>query len=237
MELWLLLGIITFFSSVTLRLAGFGAAMVGVPLFTPLIGVTTAVPLMTLLGVSNTAIAVGQFRKRLNPPDVWQLLVGLAVGIPIGVASIAYLDERFLRVVIGATCLLFAAYRFVKLPLPEVVDTRWRFLVGTLSGLLGGAISIPGVPVVVYAETQNWEIERYRINLFTFFLTSASISTISRLVAGQFTETILVYFLQAIPFLLAGQLVGHLLTRYVDRGLFRYLVLVLIAGLGVRLVL
>lgn len=237
LPIWLFIGITTFFASATLRLVGFGAGMIGMSMLVPLLGTLTAAPLLSLLGVVNLSIAVTQFRRSLTLGDVWRIVAAMLISIPIGVLSISYLPETFLRGTIGVACIAFALYRAVRLPLPEVENRNWGFLVGMLGGFMGGSVNIPGVPVILYAETQDWEINRYRTNLFTVFLCSSSIALISRAFAGQYTSQIFVYWLQAIPFLLIGQVVGYSLTFYVNRELFRKLVLLVIFAMGVRILM
>ncbi len=235
LPLWLQIGLTIFLATTILRLVGFGGGMIGMAMLVPVLGTITASPLMSLFGVINTGLAITQFRRNLTLQDVWRIVAAMVITIPIGVLSINYLPESLLRGSIGVACILFACYRGVKLPLPTVENARWGYLVGMLGGLMGGSVNIPGVPVILYAETQDWEIDRYRINLFTVFFSSSTIALISRLIAGQYTGQIVIYWLQALPFLMAGQVVGYTLTHYVNRDLFRKLVLLLIFMMGVRI--
>ncbi len=235
--LWLSIGFTIFFATTTLRMAGFGAALVAMPIFTPLLGIVTAAPLMTSFSFTNFSLTMMQFWRRLTLRDVWRLTLASLLFIPVGVLSINYISETILRFLLGLSCVVFAVYRLIKLPLPALKNPRWAYLFGCLSGLLGGAVNVNGVPVVIYAETQGWEIERYRINLFSFFFASSVVSVISRFAAGQFTRQIGLQWLQALPFLLAGNLIGNYLTRFVDRKRFGKLVLGLILVMGVRTIM
>lgn len=237
LPLWLSIGLTIFFAAVTLRLAGFGASMVSISALAPLLGTLTAIPLVSLIDVINTSVALTQTYRDLTLRDVWRIIAAMLITIPLGVLSINYLPETVLRGSIGITCVVFALYRAAQLPLPTLKDARWGYLAGVFGGLMGGSVNIPGVPVILYAETQNWTVNRYRVNLFAVFLCSSIIALVSRFIAGQYTQQIIIYWLQALPFLLAGQVVGQTLTHYVNRDLFRKLVLLLVFSMGVRILL
>ena len=141
-----------------------------------------------------------------------------------------------LRITLGVICILYALYRLFDLPTPTFASPHWGWFFGVLAGLFGGAFNVSGVPAVIYASTQNWKPERFRLNMFSFFLTVSSFALISRYVAGQLTAQVIVYWLWTIPFLLLGLVIGQFLLRFVPRERFQQIVLLLLIVLGGRLI-
>ncbi|MGB0389359.1 MAG: sulfite exporter TauE/SafE family protein [Ardenticatenaceae bacterium] len=229
-------GLILFCATVVVRLAGFGSSLVAMPLLTPLLGLPVASPLMNLFGVTNFSVVIFQRWKEVTLKDVWRLALMTVLVIPLGIYLIFVVPEAFLRVVLGMICLLYALYGLAKLPMPRLTNPNWAWVYGFWAGVFSGAFNVAGVFVVLYADTQDWEPERFRLNMFSFFLVVSILSLVSRYVAGQLTAQVMQIWLGTTPFLLLGLAVGSYLTRFVNKTRFRQLVLCLLIVLGTRLI-
>lgn len=229
-------GLILFSATVVVRLAGFGSSLVAMPLLTPILGLTVASPLMNLFGMTNFGLVIFQRWKELTLKDVWRLVLMTVLIIPLGISLVYVVPESFLRIVLGTICIVYALYGFTSLPMPRLTNPNWAWLYGFFAGIFSGAFNVGGVPAVLYADTQNWDPERFRLNMFSFFFTTATLGLVSRYVAGQLTGHVIQIWLGAIPFLLLGLAVGGYLTRFVNKTHFRKLVLGLLIILGTRLI-
>lgn len=231
------IGAILFLATIVVRLAGFGGSLVAMPLLIPLIGLHVASPLMNLVWMTTFIIPLYQQWHSLTLRDVWRLAVLAVLLTPFGVYMLFVFPEAALRLTLGIICVVYAIYRLLQLPTPQFASPHWEWLFGGLAGLFGGAFNVGGVPTVIYASTQPWEPERFRLNMFSFFLCTSLFALISRYVAGQLTGIVVQHWLLVLPFLLAGLGVGQYLTRFVDRERFQTLVLLLLIVLGGRLIL
>ena len=113
----------------------------------------------------------------------------------------------------------------------------WAYLFGLLSGLGAGAYNIAGPPMIVYGDTQRWEPLLFRSNLHGCFLVITSVAILTHSLSGNMTAEVLLRSLVALPFVLAGAAAGSYLDRFIDRALFRKLVLGLLLLLGINLML
>ena len=229
-------GLILFSATVVVRLAGFGSSLVAMPMLTPLLGLWVASPLMNLFGITNFGLVIFQRWKDLTLKDVWRLVLMTVLIVPLGIYLVLVVPESFLRLVLGTICILYGLYGFTSLPMPRLKNPNWAWVYGFCAGVFSGAFNVGGVPVILYADTQDWEPERFRLNMFSFFFVTSIFSLVSRYAAGQLTGEVIQIWLTAIPFLLLGLAVGSYLTRFVNKTRFRKLVLGLLIVLGSRLI-
>ncbi|MEM7333115.1 MAG: sulfite exporter TauE/SafE family protein [Chloroflexota bacterium] len=232
----LLIGGILFAATVVVRLAGFGGSLVAMPLIVPSLGLAVSAALMNLFGVTNFSFVIFQQWRDLTFGDVWRIILAGALFYGVGIWMVVYIPESVMRFGLGVICILFALYGLAKLPFPRLMHPIWEWATGVFAGLFGGAFSVSGVPAILYASTQDWEPVRFRLNMFTFFLSMSFIGVILRIFAGQITGELIAIWLTAVPFLFAGIRLGEFLTRFVSREQFRQIVHVLLIILGVRMI-
>ena len=232
----LTVGLILFVSTIVVRVAGFGGSLTSMPLLTPIIGLNVASPLMNLFGVTNFSTIVIQKWREVQFSDIWRLVITNIIFTPAGIWLLSLTDESFLRLVLGIVCAGYSAMRLLKLPPPTLENPNWGWVYGFFSGIFTGAFSVGGVPAVLYADTQSWEPERFRINMFSFFTVTGFVNLATRYFAGQITLYLILLWLTAIPFLIAGLWVGGRLIGYIDKNRFQQLVLIMLVVLGLRLI-
>ncbi len=236
LELIFTIGGILFSATVVVRLAGFGGSLVAMPLIVPMLGLTFSASLMNLFGVASFSFVIFQRWRDLTFGDVWRIILAGMFLYPVGIWTAVFVPEALMRFVLGIICILFAIYGLAKLPFPLLQHPIWQWITGAFAGLFGGAFSVSGVPAILYSSTQDWEPERFRLNMFTFLLTMSMIGVVFRILAGQITRPVVSLWLTAVPFLYLGINVGEYLTRFVSRERFRQLVLVLLIILGGRMI-
>ena len=92
---------------------------------------------------------------------------------------------------------------------------------GLLSGLMNGALAIPGPPITVYAMLTESQRERSRALLMTFFLFSAMVALVSFTLAGFVNLQSPRYLLWTFPAVRVGDWVGSALFRRFGGVLYR----------------
>ncbi len=232
----LTIGLILFCATIVVRLAGFGSSLVAMPLLTPILGLSVASPLMNLFGIATFGTVIFQKWRELTLKDVWRLALITVLIIPLGIYLIYVIPESFLRLMLGLICIVYALYGFANLPLPRLSNPNWAWVYGFFAGMFSGAFNVGGVVAVLYADTQDWTPERFRLNMFSFLFTTATLGLFSRYIAGQLTAHVVQIWLGTLPFLFLGLAVGDYLTRFVNKAHFRKLVLGLLIILGTRLI-
>ena len=222
-------------ASLTNNLAGFGLALVSMPLLIGLIGIKSATPLINLVGIVIQLSMIWRYRRELNPRAVRRLIIPSMVAIPLGIMAIDYLDETLLSTILGGVILAYVAYRWRQGGGMRPFHPNWGYPLGFIGGLLGGAFNTSGPPVVLYADSQDWPPAVFKGNLQTYFLFNGLIGRVTHWLSGNFTAEVGRYFLLSLPALLAGYLLGGLLDRIITPRLFRQGIMILLIILGLRL--
>ncbi len=235
MEQTLLVGLILFAGTFVNSVAGFGMALVAMPFLISLVGLRTAAPLMSLVGFSMLVLLLIRFRRTLNFGTVWRLVGASLVAIPIGVLVLGRAPETITLTLLGIVILLYVIYRAFKLPMPALSNPNWAFLFGAFGGLLSGAYSTSGPPIVTYADARRWSPDEFRSNLTAYFLINATFTATTHFFSGNMTRFIIQSWLLALPFIAAGLAAGYYMDRFIDRERFSKIVLALLFIIGGRM--
>jgi uncharacterized protein len=109
--------------------------------------------------------------------------------LPVGVYLFGTLDQDGMRVAIGIVMLvgtiIITLTRQIKSISDWIRSTGYQpgpisgVIAGFLSGLTGGAVSIPGPPMIIYGaflvETEYWEPKADESDLYCFFRNQSSL--------------------------------------------------------------
>ena len=227
---------VLFFAFFTQGISGFGSALISMPLLVTLIGLDVAAPLFAAIGIVSQLVMLIHYRESFTFREIWRLLIGMAIGIPLGVFLISQLPEALLLRLIGIIVLLYALYTLSGLQLPPLQKTWWGYAFGVASGLMGGAYNVGGPPCIIYGTMQGWDRERFKSNIQAAFLFSTVILVLSHALAGHYTTEVWQYMLLGIPPVVLGLILGWTTDKFISPERFRKLVLVLLLVLALTMV-
>lgn len=233
----ILLLIIVFFAVFTQSLTGFGSGLVSMALMPNVIDVRMAVPLVALMTGTLEFFLLIRYRASFKFDLVWRMSAASFLGIPLGVWALRNIDERILLPILGFIMTGYALYALLNLKLPRLEHPGWAYLAGFIAGLLSGAYSSGGPPAIIYANCRGWSPSEFKSNLQGFFLLNDFMAVINHGLAGNLTPVVLQNYVWILPVIAVGYLAGTSLDRYLDPKRFRSLVLILLAGMGLRLML
>jgi len=231
-----LIGAILFVAGFTKGLAGFGQALVAVPLLAEIIGIRTTSPLMALCALVANVYLLRRHRHALRMGEIWRLSATSLLAIPFGVWGLRNLDERIVLGLLGVVLIGYSLYALFSPRLPRIENPNWAYPFGLVAGLLGGAYNTSGPPAVIYGTSRQWEPAEFKGNLQAFFLLNTFIVVASHALSHNFTPAVFQYFGIAVPFLAFGLWAGARMDRYLDPVFFRKIVLVILVVLGLTLV-
>ena len=226
---------VIFLAVFTQSLSGFGVALVAMSLLPALINIQVATPLVAAVGVTIEFFLLWRYRSALNLKAVWRLVAASVIGIPLGVWALGRLDEDIVLAVLGILITGYAIYALLNLRLPELNHSGWAYLSGFIAGVLGGAYTTSGPPVIVYGDCRRWERAEFKSNLQGFFFVSSIFIVIAHAFDHNLTPLVWRYYLFSIPAMIIGILAGISLDKVIDPLLFRKIVLLLLVVLGIRL--
>ena len=211
-------------ASLVMGLAGFGIALVAMAFLPYFMPPATAIAVLTIYTVVFTIAIFVPVRRHLSLRGVTRLLVGTVLGTPLGIWILVACSASTVNRVIGAVLAVVVLLEWAR-GSPERLTGRWWGLgAGFVAGIMGGAVGMPGPPVVLYSTTQGWSPQTIKANLQVFFFVNQAVILAGYWRAGLLTRD--VWRLSA-SFALpaaAGALLGILLFNHVDHASFRRVV-------------
>lgn len=234
---FVLLATIVFLAALMQTLSGFGFALVVMPLLTLMMGLPTAVPLVSLIALTLYAVNLLRYRQSLNLGELKRLALAGALGVPVGLWLVAMAPETAVKFLLGLLLIAYALYSLFNPSLAFVVPTGWGYGVGFISGCLGGAYNVPGPPVIVYGSLRQWPRNEFRAVLQALFLLQGVLVVIGHGMMGHMTTAVFTSYLVAMPALFLGIFIAAHLDDKINKTQFRKLVTGLIFVLGISLVI
>lgn len=224
-------GLAVFGAAFVQALAGFGFALLCMPIMTLAIPVERAVVVSSLLGLLSTLWQAWHLRRDADRGLVRRLSLAAFVGMPLGLVVLNVVSDRDLRLVLGVAVLVATALLARRIDLVHV-GPHLDYAAGFVSGVLNTSLSTNGPPLVFDLQARHLSAERFRATISTVFLLSSIVGLTLFGLNGKITRDGLVASAVALPAWGVGQGLGWPIRRHVHGERFRWLVLVLLALAG-----
>lgn len=211
---------------------GFGFALVVVP--TLLLSMPSSVVVPTVVGINifSSAILLAESRKKISTEILLPLLCGGLAGVAIGSYFLRSVDDRFLKLAVGVLVSGFAYALLVGWSRPLRNQKAALLPVGILSGMLQGAIAIPGPPVILFLSNQNVPKATFRATFVSYFFGLNVVTITIFAFAGFFDATVGKNVAVFVPAMVLGLFFGIRLSRVISEESFRRLTLALAIVMG-----
>ena len=209
--------------------AGFGAAMIFIPVASALIDPKAAVILLFVIDGIATLPLLAPAVRICRWSEIMPLIVGATLTVPLGVQALVLMDPVLLRwIICGAILLAVAAmatgWRYSRRPsMPVTVG------IGGMAGLTGGAASLSGPPVVLFWLGGQSAAPTVRANMIVFLGISTAIAGAAYWWNGLFTTEQIARSALLLPVYAAAIWLGAHSFRHASESLFRRLAFGLIA--------
>jgi uncharacterized membrane protein YfcA len=228
---------IVFVAALLQSLAGFGFAVMIMPLLTIALGLQTAAPMVALTALTVYSINLLRFRRAINAREVLRLAAASALGVPIGIWILSNANEDLIKQIMGALLVAYAIYTLARPTAAWVPSRLWVYPAGFAAGCLGGAYNTPGPPAIIYGQLRQWPRNEFRAAMQSLFFVNGILVVTSHCLTGHMTTGVIKFYLWAVPALALGILAASRLDNRVQREHFRTLVTVMILILGLSLLL
>jgi uncharacterized membrane protein YfcA len=212
--------------------AGFGFALLSVPLMTLAIEPKLAVVVSTLTGVFVTTWQAIKERAETDKVLVRRMTIGAYVGMPLGLLVYVSVDDNVLRFLLGLAVLVAAVMLAFRVNLHHV-GPRLDYGSGFISGVLATSLSTNGPPLVFVLQARQLSAVRFRATISTVFALSNVGGLALFIASGKVTRDGIVAVLVTVPALLFGQLLGFPIRKHIHGERFRWLVLLLLVGAAI----
>ena len=218
-------------------LAGFVFGLIAAAIWLYALTPIQTTTLIVLYGLLVQGYAVWKLRRNINVSTLAPLIIGSAIGVPVGILVLRWVPPGTLRTAIGLLLIVFSLYNLVRPALPSAkqVGRLADASAGFINGLVGGATGLAGIVVVIWSSLRGWSRDEQRAafqptGVATFFITLIGLGGI-----GAINTASLQLFAIGLLALAIGTWAGWKLYGKLDERKFRVAVLVLLLLSGAAL--
>ncbi|HHY28494.1 MAG TPA: sulfite exporter TauE/SafE family protein [Desulfitobacterium dehalogenans] len=261
-ELWLAMSGITFFATFIQVLTGFGFGLVAVPLLLFVLPSQQALLAGMILSMMASILQGFKTRHLARWDLIFRLLLLSIPGLAIGVALSGFMNEVYIKGVVGIILLGYVSYQWVQLkssasekeiPMTTAlveedgekarekvpkegninVSSKGFTLVAFSSGLLNGLAAIPGPPVVALL-IKHLSKDAFQATTVNFFFFQYAMTTASKILVFResFTLSFGIVLVSMILAVILGYVAGQPFRKKINEAQFKKLVYGLLLVIG-----
>lgn len=218
-------------------IAGFGAAMIAMPLIAPFIDLSIAVPSCTLIVLLLNFQVGWTFRHHIEWEYVRGIFWGAIPGALLSVFVLEYVSENWLKAGMGATIAIYALWSlYTDTGGPRVISSVWGYFAGVLSSALGMAFGFNGPPLAMYIAYSGCSGKAVKGILGAGFIITGISIVAAKVITGQVTQSVLVTFAVSAPAVILGSKIGIRLSSSLNEYSYRKILFFALAAMGVKIV-
>jgi uncharacterized membrane protein YfcA len=230
---------LTFFAAgLVPELTGFGVATVTMPVLSLMLPFSIVIPLVAIISMLVTGFIAWQTQVRGMYGRITALVVGTAIGVPLGMFFLEAINEKTLSLIFGVFLVVYALYGLLARESKISTNKTTGTVVGTLAGFFGATFNIHGPLVGLYAVSEKGVSKQQIKGLIAMYMFISGLFTvIGHGISDRITWEVLQYGLVSLPFLAAGMYVGsrwfsNLDGKWITKGIYLF---VLVAGIFILL--
>ena len=221
-------------------LVGIGIPLVSLSLlslFLPLADAVILLPVPIIVANVWQSIVTPHFVSAIR--RFWPLVLAMLIGTVAGAHVLTTLDAASLNLLVGTLVVLFTLSSIMnpELRLPVRFERGVGVVAGAVGGFMGGISALFGPPIILYLTSLRLDRESFVGVISSIYLCSAvglvivfgSVGVMSQ---AQFVESAVA----SVPLML-GVWAGQRFRGGIREAVFRKLLLVVVLGVGVRLIL
>lgn len=228
---WIIVALAVLVAATAQYTAGFGFALLGVPLMATAIDTHDAVIITVWLGLVTSSAQSIEGRRVVDRPLAGRLTIGTLIGVPIGSTVFVLVAERTLTIVLGM-CVLVATVVLARGFRLKSPSTRPEWIAGIVSGALASSLATNGPPLVAVLQARGLPIAVFRATINTVFAVANVLALIAFAFTGDLELRQVVLSGTTLPILGCGVALGLKLRRLIDETRARRVVLGLLALAG-----
>lgn len=225
--------IIIFISAVVQGATSFGFSLLALPLLGLLYPLKVVVPTLVALSLLLNSIILIKLRVKPHIKELLILGVFAILTIPIGVKLLLVMDESALKIIVSLLLIIVSILMLKGIKIQLKNKKLSYAIAGIFSGILNGAVSLSGPPIVILLANEGKDKNSFRSSL-TFLFILLNIYTIMLYIYnGLFLDPALYKMTLLIPFMIIGSVFGIYLGNKINDLTFKKLVLNLLLIMGI----
>ncbi|MBP6562623.1 MAG: sulfite exporter TauE/SafE family protein [Neisseriaceae bacterium] len=220
-------------------LSGFAFGLVAMSVWAWTLEPRLAATLAVFGALVGQIMAVFTLKRRVNWPQLRPFLLGAAVGIPIGVVVLPWLNVALFKVILGTLLVVWCPFMLLAPRLPAMRPTHaWvDGLVGMMGGVMSGLGGFSGTLPTLWCSLKKMDKDAQRNIVQNFNLGVLAVTMLTYVGTGMVTQEVLPLFALMVPTMLLPVFLGTRLYIGISDKAFKHVVLSLLTLSGVALLL
>jgi len=233
---WIIIG--WFVGGFVNGMAGFGAAMVAMPLVAPFLDFSVAVPSCVLIVLTLNCHVGWTFRKFIDYQYLKGIFWGAIPGTILSIMVLEYISEQHLRIGMGGFITLYALWGlFGETESRKSIHAAWGYIAGLLSSTFGMAFGFNGPPLAAFAAYCGCPAKSVKGILGAGFVITGLFIVLGKAFSGQITPNVLLIVAASTPAVLLGSKLGIRASSYFSEVIYRKVLFLALVAMGVSIVL
>lgn len=212
--------------------AGFGLSAIIVAALTVVLPPAEVAPIAILLEVTASVLQAPGIWRRTDWRTLALLLVGAAVGNPIGVAGLVWLSADTARIVIALIIMVAAILLLTGIKARRASGPVGAIGAGFASGVANGLSALGGLPIALLLVARSDQPAVIRATMIGYFFLLDTYGGLLFAHQGLMTSLVFERTALGLPLVLVGLLVGGRMFATTDPRSFRKIVLGLLIALA-----
>ena len=239
---WVILSVITLVASTIQSATGFGFGLLTVSTFLVIMNSVDAIQIVIMITLVMTASLWPKLRGQAPGNVLTTLVIGSAIGFPIGVAAFSMVDLETVKIVVAVIILAVAgqtAWQFKnggENTTPKQFSSRSaravEIGVGITSGALASALAIPGPTVMLYLARSPLNKSEIRATILMLFLFSYPGALAAQYFMIGINPDAWWTAAELCPAALIGVVAGHWLSKRISQRVFKAVILFMLIATG-----
>ncbi len=213
--------------------AGFGLSAIIVAALTLFLPPAEVVPIAILLEVTASVLQAPGIWRRIDWRTLVLLLVGAAVGNPVGVAGLIWLSADTARIIIASIIAVASLLMLCGIKAHRASGTVGSIGAGFVSGVANGLSALGGLPIALLLVARNDGPAVMRATMIAYFFLLDTYAGGLFASQGLMTGDVIGRYAIGLPLALAGLFIGGRLFSKSTPKSFRKIVLGLLIALSV----
>ena len=229
----LILSIAVFGASVLQSATGIGFGVVAGPLLLIVLNDSAAIQVSVALNLLIAVILAPSLWRIADRKLLRSLLIGLAVGSPIGLVMFLYADIAWLKIFAGVVVLftlvlLLRGNRADAVSVSAGVGQVEKVGVGFVAGIMGGVLAMPGPVPAAWMSAKGYDKDTIRATILVMFVVAYSFALVLQLSLAEVSANTLRLTAALVPATVAGVFVGKVLSQRISEATFRNLITIVL---------
>lgn len=191
---------------------GFSGFALSATVMASLSGVLSPVELLPVCSILEVLAGLFMVRGGIKNADmsvVWGLVIGSAIGVPIGLIILIHIDAELSKILALVVILGLASLIFVKVKAQFLATKPGLYISGIIAGLASGVASVGGMVVALYVLARDKPAAEMRGSLVMYLMLSIIGTAILQYIFGIFTFISIKRAIIMIPLLVVGIFIGN----------------------------